>query len=388
MVAGHLQEKKGYFYVVLNYKDSTGKRKSKWIPTQLPVKGNKKKAEKLLMEHRRLFVPDDQPLTDDILFSDFMIQWLEIIRPTVAIVTYAGYHNTVTKIIVPYFKGRTILLSELKPTDIQTFYSEQLKRVTANSVIHYHANIHKALKYAVKVDLIANNPADKIERPKKTRYQGSFFDSNEVEKLFQVARGTHLEIPVFLGAFYGLRRSEVLGLKWDAIDFENNTITINHTVTSFNLEGKQMEIEQDTTKTKSSLRTLPLVPTFKERLLAIRDQQDENRRLCGRCYDRRYLDYICVDEMGKRLSPNYLSAAFPRLLEVNGLRHIRFHDLRHSCASLLLANGVPMKQIQEWLGHSDFSTTANIYAHLDYSSKLSSAEAMIAGLSGALNQLN
>ena len=157
MVAGHLQEKKGYFYVVLNYKDSTGKRKSKWIPTQLPVKGNKKKAEKLLMEHRRLFVPDDQPLTDDILFSDFMIQWLEIIRPTVAIATYAGYHNTVTKIIVPYFKGRAILLSELKPTDIQTFYSEQLKRVTANSVIHYHANIHKALKYAVKVDLIASN---------------------------------------------------------------------------------------------------------------------------------------------------------------------------------------------------------------------------------------
>lgn len=387
MVAGHLQEKKGYFYVVLNYKDSTGKRKSKWIPTQLPVKGNKKKAEKMLMEHRRLFVPDDQPLTDDILFSDFMVQWLEIIRPTVAIATYASYHNIVNKIIVPYFKSRAILLSELKPTDIQTFYSEQLKRVTANSVIHYHANIHKALKYAVKVDLINSNPADKIERPKKARYQGSYFDSNEVQNLFQAAKGTHLEIPVFLGAFYGLRRSEALGLKWDAIDFENNTITINHTVTSFNLDGKQMEIEQDTTKTKSSLRTLPLVPTFKERLLAIRDQQDENRRLCGRCYDRRYLEYICVDEMGKRLSPNYLSSAFPRLLEVNGLRHIRFHDLRHSCASLLLANGVPMKQIQEWLGHSDFSTTANIYAHLDYSSKLSSAEAMINGLSGALTIL-
>ena len=387
MVAGHLQEKKGYFYVVLNYKDSTGKRKSKWIPTQLPVKGNKKKAEKMLMEHRRLFVPDDQPLTDDILFSDFMVQWLEIIRPTVAIATYASYYNIVNKIIVPYFKSRAILLSELKPTDIQTFYSEQLKRVTANSVIHYHANIHKALKYAVKVDLINSNPADKIERPKKARYQGSYFDSNEVQKLFKAAKGTHLEIPVFLGAFYGLRRSEALGLKWDAIDFKNNTITINHTVTSFNLDGKQMEIEQDTTKTKSSLRTLPLVPTFKERLLAIRDQQDENRRLCGRCYDRRYLEYICVDEMGKRLSPNYLSAAFPRLLEVNGLRHIRFHDLRHSCASLLLANGVPMKQIQEWLGHSDFSTTANIYAHLDYSSKLSSAEAMINGLSGALTIL-
>ena len=91
--------------------------------------------------------------------------------------------------------------------------------------------------------------------------------------------------------------------------------------------------------------------------------------------------------MGTLLSPNYISSAFPKLLEKHGLRHIRFHDLRHSCASLLLANGVPMKQIQEWLGHSDFSTTANIYAHLDYSSKLSSAEAMASGLSSALESL-
>ena len=107
-------------------------------------------------------------------------------------------------------------------------------------------------------------------------------------------------------------------------------------------------------------------------------------RLCGRCYNRNYLDYVCVDNMGTLLSPNYLSATFPKLLEKNGMRHIRFHDLRHSCASLLLANDVPMKQIQEWLGHSDFSTTANIYAHLDYKSKLASADAMMNGLSNAL----
>ena len=94
----------------------------------------------------------------------------------------------------------------------------------------------------------------------------------------------------------------------------------------------------------------------------------------------KYLDYICVNEMGQRLKPNTLSAGFKRMLKKAGLRDIRLHDLRHSCASLLLANGVPMKQIQEWLGHSDFSTTANIYAHLDYQSKVSSAEAMLAGL--------
>jgi len=102
--------------------------------------------------------------------------------------------------------------------------------------------------------------------------------------------------------------------------------------------------------------------------------------LCGRSYCKEYRDYICLDEMGERLKPNYLTAAFPRLLEDNGMRKIRYHDLRHSCASLLLANGVPMKQIQEWLGHSDFSTTANIYAHLDVNSKLTSAQAMVNGL--------
>jgi len=268
------------------------------------------------------------------------------------------------------------------------FYTEQLKRVSANSVIHYHANIHRALKYAVKVDLIDSNPADKVERPKKDRYTGSFYTKDEVQKLFEVTKGSHLELPVFLGAFYGLRRSEVLGLKWDAIDFDNNTITIKHTVTSFSIDGKKVQMAQDTTKTKASMRTLPLVPQFKERLLSLRAQQDEYRRVCGRCYNQEYLDYICVDEMGTLLAPEYVSSAFPKMLQKHNLRHIRFHDLRHSCASLLLANGVSMKQIQEWLGHSDFSTTANVYAHLEYSSKLTSAEAMLSGLGSALDVLN
>ena len=150
----------------------------------------------------------------------------------------------------------------------------------------------------------------------------------------------------------------------------------------FNIPANEMNIQiaQDTTKTKSSMRTLPLVPAFKEKLLKLKEQQEEYRRVCGRCYNKKYLEYICVDEMGTLISPHYLTSSFPKLLEKNNLRHIRFHDLRHSCAPLLLANGVPLKQIQEWLGHSDFSTTANIYAHLDYSSKLTSADAMLNGL--------
>ena len=208
-----------------------------------------------------------------------------------------------------------------------------------------------------------------------------------VEKLFAAAKGTHLEIPIFLGAFYGLRRSEAVGLRWSAIDFENNTLTIRHTVTSCNLSGKRVQIARDTTKTKSSMRTLPLIPAFKELLLEKREKQAEYKRVCGRSYDKRYLDYICVDEMGTLISPDYLTASFPKLLKKNNLRHIRYHDLRHSCASLLLANGVPMKQIQEWLGHSDIATTSNVYAHLDYNSKLVSADAMMNGMREALSAI-
>ena len=379
MVAGHVREKKGYFYAVLNYTDAFGNRKTKWIKTGLPVKGNKKKAEAFLQEQRRLFV-QDVPSSNDMLFADFMEQWLEIVKTSIAVPTYASYCNMVKKVISPYFREKGITLKGLTAKDIQDFYLKQLERVSAASVIHYHSNIHKALKYAVKLDLIPGNPADKVERPRKEKFVASFYDADEINKLFEIAKGTKLEIPILFGAFYGLRRSEAIGLKWDAIDFEADTITIKHTVTSVNLDGKHILVPQDTTKTKSSRRTLPLVPFVKERLLRLQEEQKENRRLCGRCYNREFEGYICVNEIGDLIKPEYVSSRFGEFLEENGMRKIRFHDLRHSCASLMLSSGVPMKQIQEWLGHSDFSTTANIYAHLEYSSKISSADAMLSGL--------
>lgn len=384
MVAGHLQEKKGLFYMVLSYKDCTGKRRTKWFPTGLPVKGNKKRAETMLMEMRHSYVPEDSiensVIESDMLFADYLDQWLKIVKSTIKLITYASYVDAVEKRIKPYFREQGITLSGLQASDIQRFYTIQLERVKPTTVIYYHAVIHRALKYAVKTDLILSNPADKVDRPRKEAFQAGFYDKDELNALFEAVKGSQLEIPVLLAGFYGLRRSEVLGLKWDAIDFNNNTITIRHTITTFKVDGKQVTVASDTTKTKSSMRTLPLVPLFRERLLALRAEQQENRRLSGKSYNMRYIDYICVDEIGDLTAPNYVTGAFPKLLERNGLRHIRFHDLRHSCASMLLSNGVAMKQIQEWLGHSDFSTTANIYAHLDYNSKLSSAEAMQIGL--------
>ena len=380
MIAGHLQEKKGLYYMVLSYKDKSGKRVSKWLPTGLPVKGNKKRAEDMLMAARAEFVAREAAIDRDMPFSSYLMQWMEMARSTLKPNTAAGYASMIQNPIAPYFQQRGITLGGLQAVDIQMFYTSQLKRVSANTVIHYHAIIHRALKYAVKTDLIDVNPADKVERPRKDRFTASFYDGNEVNRLFQAARGTPLELPVMLAAFYGLRRSEVVGLKWDAIDFENKTIAIRHTVTACTEKGRRIEVAADTTKTASSRRTLPLVPAFQTKLAALKEQQEKNRILCGRSYCTDYLGYVLVDAMGNRLKLSYISTAFPVLLKRNGLRPIRFHDLRHSCASLLLKNGVPMKQIQEWLGHSDFSTTANIYAHLDAGSKLTSAQAMEKGL--------
>ncbi len=386
MVAGHLQEKRGVYYAVLNYFDTLGRRKTKWISTGLTIKGNKKRAEEILLDLRRDFKPPQGPKAPEgeMLFSEYLESWLEIIKGSVAVSTYASYAAMATRIIAPYFKEKGVVLKDITAKNIQDFYLHELKKVSASTVVHYHALIHKALKYAMKIDLIDVNPADKVERPKRERFVGSFYDAEEMNELFKAAKGTKLELPILFGAFYGLRRSEAIGLKWDAVDFEQNTLVIKHTVTSCNLDGKLTIVESDTTKTKSSMRTLPLVPFVRERLLTLKEEQKENRRLCGRSYSKEYSGYICVNEIGDLIKPNYVTEFFPKLLEANGLRRIRFHDLRHSCASLLLANGVPMKQIQEWLGHSDFSTTANIYAHLDYSSKLNSADALLSGLGKAL----
>ncbi len=243
-------------------------------------------------------------------------------------------------------------------------------------MIHRHANIRKALQYAFKTDLIDCNPADKIQRPRKNRHEVVPYNAQELARLFEAVKGNLLELGVKLAAFYGLRREEVLGLKWDAIDFKKKTITIRHTVTEANIDGKHTIIEKDRTKTKSSHRTLPLVESFEKFLRELKKKQAENQRLCGESYCQDYLDYVYVNDLGERVKPKWLTTAFPAFLEKHGMRRIRFHDLRHSCASLLYANGVALKDIQEWLGHSDIGTTSNIYTHLDYSSKVASAQAI------------
>jgi len=398
-VSGHLEDRRGIFHIMLSWKDENGKRNRKSISTGLILKGNKKRAEEMLRKAK-----EDQetklmegPRTNDLLFADFMEEWLEVIRSDIKIVTFGSYQINVKNVIAPYFRKKGILLQELTSEDINEFYAEELKRIKGSSVCKSHGIINRVLKYAVDKEYIPYSIMNKVKRPKKERYVGKFLKQQEVIELFEAVKGHKLELGVILGAFYGLRRSEIVGLRWESIDFEANTLTIEHTVTGVRIDGKYIIVANDSTKTKSSFRTLPLVPSIREKLLEKKAEQNENRKLCGKSYNEKEGQYIYTDALGNRIRPDYLTEIFPKFLVENGFRRMRFHDLRHSCASLLLANGVPLKQIQEWLGHSDFAVTANVYAHLEFNSKLASAEAMtwikntslaqknVVGNSGTLN---
>ena len=354
MVAGHLTLKNGKYYAVLNYKNAGGQRKTKWISLGLSEKGNKRKAEAELARLRAEFEPPKEvgDLSSDMLFADYLLEWLEIAKGRLAVATYSSYAAMIKKPVGPYFRQRNLTLRELEARHLQMFYSEMLRKVKPNTVIHYHAIIHSALKYAVKTDMLVQNVADKVDRPKKNSFQPVFLSAEEMQKMFEALRGTKLELPALVAAFYGFRRGEVLGLKWDAIDFERGTISVIRTVTTITLDGKQTEIEQQSAKTKSSLRILPLIGSFREYFLQVKEAQELNKQVCGNCYNHEYDGFVFVDELGERMRANYLTSAFPKFLESHGLRRMRFHDLRHTAATNMHQLTGDFYTVGEILGHT------------------------------------
>lgn len=316
------------------------------------------------------------PTGKDFKFTDFLFYWLDSIKATIAYTSYNGYRINLN-LIKKYFDELypNLLLTELTALQIQKFYNDMYNEgKTGNTVKHYHANIHKALKYAVKMDLLIANPADKVELPKLEKYRASFYSKEEINKLLKVFEGDRMELVVNIAAYYGLRRSEVIGLKWDAIDFEKGTLSVCRKVTSINADGHEQLRVDETLKTEASVRTLPLIPHIEKMLKERLKLEMQYSQMLKGDFDRTFDGFVCRDNTGAIITPEYATRHFKEVVKKYKLRPLRFHDLRHSCASLLLANGVSMKAIQDWLGHSTFNVTANFYSHLDYKSRISSAE--------------
>ncbi len=369
MITGSVQAKNGKYYVVLNLYEN-GKRKPKWISTGLEIKGNKKKAEQFLRDKIREFELKSNLISTDVLFSDYVKHWLNVKQPTVNVITYNGYLDLARTHIIPYFANLNIKLVDVTREVIQEYINEKHQNgkldgsggLSPKSIKSQMIIIKQTLDEAVKSNLISTNPYDLISLPQHENYQANFYNTKQLETLFDCIKNEPLYPLIYITVILGLRKSEVLGLKWDSIDYDSGLITVKHTVV------KQLAVyEKDTTKNKSSHRSFPLSDDIIKILSTQKKQEIENQKLFGREYIKN--DYIFKWDNGKPYSPDYVSSKFSKLLKKYNLPHIRFHDLRHSCASILVSKGFTLKDIQEWLGHADIKTTADIYAHLDIERK-------------------
>lgn len=302
-------------------------------------------------------------------FVDFMDKWLDLMKTQVRENTMEGYRYVFKKHIKPFFGTRGTTLASARPMDFQEFvnlkYSEGL---SATSIVKFHSIIHKCLKYAVALQVIPYNPADNVMLPKRQKFRGQVYDRKQLNIFLSAALHSPAEAAFVLAATYGLRRSEAAGLRWSAIDFRARTMIINHTA----VQSGGRVIYVDNVKTKSSYRTLPLSDSLRKYLKDLLRRQKENQKKYGKKYYKS--DYVCCHEDGTPMRPDYISREFGRVCRNAALPRIRFHDLRHSVATILLQQGFSLKQIQEWLGHSDIATTANIYAHVPYIEKVSIAK--------------
>lgn len=381
-MTGSLQEKNGIFYMVLNTYEN-GKRKLRWVSTHLPTKGNKRKAEQMLREKLREYELKAGEVKSDVLLSDYVRHWLTIVKRKVDAVTYQGYELLANAHILPYFDAKATRLQDIDLAALQAYIDEKQTRGRKDGkgglsarTMRLHKNIlHQTLDEAVKVGLLPSNPCRFLLLPKTERYQSSYYTAEQLHTLFDAIRDDSLYPLVKITALYGLRRSELLGLKWDSVDFERKTLTIKHTVSKVT-----QTVEKDTTKTASSHRSFPLLPEAEAIFQEARESQAENHRLFGREYHPS--EYIFTWPDGRLIPPDHVTKKFSKLLRENDLPHIRFHELRHSCASLLINEGFTLKDIQEWMGHADIQTTANIYGHLDVARKQSMADKLGSALGG------
>jgi integrase len=367
-ITGSLQQKKGWYYVVVPMHDVNGKKRYKWYPTH-----TQKKREANAEMRRILNELEQAPVvySREIPLMEWLNKWMDEKELNITKNTATSYRWTLTKYIVPYFAPLKLNLTQVTTQHLCDYYTFQQRAGLSPRTIKKHSVIlHGALKTAYQRDLIPRNPADKVELPrqaKQDKFKGKAYTAEQAHVLLTAMADDVLYPAILLALFYGLRRSEVCGLRWQDIDFDAETMTICNTRT----QVKEVR-EQERTKSAASRRTLTLIDSTIPTLRTIRKEQLERRMLMGSEYHIN--DYVCVWPDGRPLLPESVTHHFRDFLIKNNLPLIRFHDLRHTAGSLLLESGASIKQVQEFMGHEQSSTTLDIYAHTSPESRKDTAE--------------
>ncbi len=415
-VTGSVQQKNGSWHAVLNVTDvETGKRKMKWqkIGRVSLKRGDggltKKQAETLLPQiivdaeklqskkwgefeelenmtprQRRIYIAQN---TD---FYEYAKTYLEGRKGAgLHLTSYLAYQSQNDSRIKRFFHGKY----KVKDVDysvlddfFKTFNEEGLKRTTKT---RYKAFLKLVLDDAVTKEIIPFNPIYKF--PKGTFGNSDFkaqtFKAHEIDNFIPTLMESEDIIGklVAITFYYALRREEVLGWKWSQIDFEHKTVSLETSIIDvsqkldeedivkkfksvnkvISTKGRNHIVEQNVLKTSSSATEMPLLDVVIDTLKQIKKQTEQYQELFGKCYDTRFSEYVFVRPDGYIITPSYVSCHFPILLRKLNMKRIRFHDVRHTTATLLLKEGWSIKHIKEWLRHSDAGTTAKFYLHTD-----------------------
>lgn len=380
-LAASVQAKKGRLYAVIQVREN-GRTKPVWRAMGLPEGSNKSKVNKAYREVVQAFeqsyaeqIAQNKKPASDIPIYDYMCAYYKKIEKNIQKSTAESYRGMINGRIRRYFTARKDLtVGNITAKDIEDFYDWMFASgVVANTVIHYHTVLHSAFKRAFKDGLIDSNPFDRIDRPKKNKFHGENYSEEELITLLELTRSDSIYPAIMLGGGLGLRRSEALGVRWSRIDWDKKTVLLDTKIIEYKANGKTIIEPVEEMKNKSSRRTLPLPEPVLEMLSEEKEKQSLYRKMFKGSYNRKCDDFVCVNELGELIRPTYVTQHFSDLLKKYGLRHIRFHDLRHTFASILIGQDVPLINVSNFLGHSDLSTTANIYAHLDKASKQASA---------------
>ena len=415
-VTGTVQEKNGSWHAVLNVTDfETGKRKIKWqkIGKATKKRGDggltKTKAEALLpaikmqvqeeqekkyneysalegmtAEEKRIYKAQN---TD---FYEYAKSYLEARKGSeLHLSSYLAYQNQNDARVKRFFHGK-YKVKDVTYSVLQDFFNEFNQEGCARSTkTRYKAFLKLVIDDAVTKDVMPSNPIEKFPKGTfgKSDFKATTFKAHEIDDFLPALMDSDDVIGklVAITFYYALRREEVLGWKWSQIDFERKTISLETSIidvsakldkndilkkfksvnTVYSTKGRNHIVEQNVLKTDGSATVMPLLDVVIDTLKKIKEQTEEYRKMFGNCYDNRFSDYVFVRPDGYIITPSYVSSHFPILLRNLDMKRIRFHDVRHTTATLLLKEGWSIKHIQHWLRHSDAQTTAKFYLHTD-----------------------
>ncbi len=288
----------------------------------------------------------------------FLEYWLEDVQKAkVRLITYVCYRKLIDKHLLPTLGH--IRLQKLTVQHVQALYVKKLKEgLSVGTLRNINAVLHTALGYAKRIKLVGSNVCDDVELPAYKQHQAQVLTPEQAQMLLQKVQEHHLEALMTLALATGMRKGEMLGLRWQDIELEKGSLHVRRTLLYMAYHG----FKEGEPKTETSRRNIILPQFVIEVLKRHRTIQLEARLKAGTAWIDR--DLVFPNTHGDYLLPTTLAGQFARLLKDVGLPHMRFHDLRHSAATLLLSMGVPMKVVQELLGHSNFSITANVYSHV------------------------